>query len=53
MGRSVKILACGVAMVRVHDVRACCDASRLVAAASGELDRPAILERAVYAEGAA
>jgi len=39
-------MTCGVAMARVHDVAACVDAARLVAAVAGELDDAAIMTRA-------
>jgi dihydropteroate synthase len=39
-------------MVRVHDVAACVDASRLVAATSGALSLAESLERAPLVEGA-
>ncbi|HWD24291.1 MAG TPA: dihydropteroate synthase [Acidimicrobiales bacterium] len=49
---AVYAMTCGVAMVRVHDVAACVDASRLVAATSGALSLAEILERAPLVEGA-
>jgi dihydropteroate synthase len=46
LATAVFAMACGVAMVRVHDVRATADAARLVAAVAGELSTDEVFARA-------
>lgn len=50
---AVYAMVCGVAMVRVHDVRACADAACLVAASFGEVATAERLEQLPRTAGAA
>jgi dihydropteroate synthase len=50
---AIYAMACGAAMVRVHDVAVTADAARLVAACKGELSADQMVERSQLAVGAA